>query len=223
MKHSAAIVVLLLGIAGFLNAQPEASVPKLTVKLGALSLIDPVLPSFNLAGEFQISGRWYGQMEAGLILNLEDQVDGLRTGDKSGFRLRPAVRFYYQEQRNRYFLEFLLVYRQVSMDIDGEFWIAPPNELSYNRLVNYSVDSRKLSAFLNVGLFDHSFNERLLVELGMGLGLTGQDNSFSNIPDYGSLRRTSIFSGAFDPDYAINTADIRVTGMLYLNIGYVLF
>jgi hypothetical protein len=109
------------------------------------------------------------------------------------------------------------------MDIDGEFWIAPPNELSYNRLVNYSVDSRKLSAFLNVGLFDYSFNERLLFELGMGLGLSGQDNSFSNIPEYASLRRTSIFSGAYDPDYALTVADIRATGMLYLNIGYVLF
>lgn len=223
MKHAAVIALLLLGITGVLSAQPVASAPKLTVKLGALSLADPVLPSFNLAGEFQISGPWYGQMEAGLILNLEDQVNGLTTNDKSGFRLRPAVRFYYQEQRNRYFLEFLLVYRQVSMDIDGEFFITPPNELSYNRLVNYAVDSRKLSAFLNVGLFDYSFNERLLVELGMGLGLFGQDNSFSNIPDYGSLRRTSIFSGAYDPDYAINAADIRVTGMLYLNIGYVLF
>lgn len=59
------------------------------------------------------------------------------------------------------------------MDIDGEFFIVLLNEFFYNWLVNYFVNSWKLLVFFNVGLFDYSFNECLLVELGMGLGLFG--------------------------------------------------
>lgn len=132
MKYFVVIVVLFFGIVGFFNVQFEVLVFKLMVKFGVLSLIDFVLFFFNLVGEFQISGCWYGQMEVGLIFNFEDQVDGLRIGDKSGFWLWLVVCFYYQEKCNWYFLEFLLVYCQVLMDIDGEFFIVLLNEFFYN-------------------------------------------------------------------------------------------
>lgn len=222
MKRTIWTVFLLCTVAFLLRAQPVDPAPKLTAKFGALSLMDPVLPSLNLMGEFQLRGPWYAQLEGGIILNADDSFEGLRTGRKSGFRLRPAFRYYYQEQRNRYFMELLLVYRQVSMDIDGQFSVFPETGPNYNQLITYGVDSRKFSAFFNLGLFDYALNDRLVLEMGMGLGATVQENDFSDIPDNASIISTSIIS-AYEPDFATTVADIRATAMLYFNIGYVLF
>jgi hypothetical protein len=222
MKRTIRTIFLLCATAFLLQAQPVDPAPKLTAKIGAFSLIDPVLPSLNIMGEFQIKGRWYGQLEAGVILDFEDRLEGLSTENRSGLRLRPAIRYYYQEQRNRYFMELLLVYRQVSMDIDGQFFIIPETGPTYNQLITYGVDSRKFSAFFNLGLFDYALNDRLVLEMGMGLGATVQENDFSDIPDNASIISTSIIS-AYEPDFATTVADIRATAMLYFNIGYVLF
>lgn len=204
-------------------AQPIDPAPKFIAKLGALSLFDPVLPSVNLIGEFQLGGPWYGQVEGGLILNLDDQLSGLRTRDKRGFRLRPSVRYYYQEQRNRYFMELLVVYRQAKVEIDGQFRVNPPRGPSYNQLVPYTVDSRKFSVFLNVGLFDYVLNDRVVIEMGIGLGAAALDNTYSDIPEHASITSNTSIINAYNPDFEVGVADIRGTGMLYFNIGYVLY
>lgn len=222
MKKLAWTVSLLCSAAFLVQAQPVDPAPKLVAKLGALSLLDPVLPSLNVMGEMQLKGPWYGQMEAGVILNLNDQLDGLDTKNRSGFRLRPALRYYYEEQRNRYFMELLLVYRQMAMDIEGQFRVFPETGPSYNRLATYTVDSRKFSVCFNVGLFDYSLNDRFVIELGMGLGAAVLDKEFSNIPENASVIRNSIIE-AYYPDSGTNVADLSVTGMVYFNIGYVLF
>lgn len=203
-------------------AQPVDPAPKFIAKLGALSLLDPVLPSLNLIGEFQIRGPWYGQLEAGVMLNVDDWVEGLNTRDKSGFRLRPALRYYYQEQRNRYFMELMFVYRQVEMDLTADFRINPETGVSYNRRLNYTVNSRKISAFFNLGIFDFAINDRLMIELGLGLGAAIQDNEYDGIPEGASIIQTSIFR-TYDPDFETTVADLRATGMLYLNFGYALY
>lgn len=203
-------------------AQPVDPAPKLIAKLGALSLLDPILPSVNLMGEFQIKGPWYGQLEAGVILNADDALERLNTSDKKGFRFRPALRYYYQERRNRYFMELLTVYRQVTLDIEADFFIQPDSGPSYYRRATYTVNSRKVSVFFNLGLFEYSSNDRFVFEIGFGLGGAIQDNEYSDLPENASIRQTS-FIRAFEPGYETTVADIRASGMLYFNLGYALF
>ncbi|MEQ8707019.1 MAG: hypothetical protein RIC19_24010 [Phaeodactylibacter sp.] len=222
MKRIIGIVVLLCSSVFLAQAQPVDPAPKLIAKLGALSLLDPVLPSLNLMGEVQLGGPWYAQLEGGVILNADDWVEGLKTSNKKGFRLRPALRYYYQEQRNRYFMELMLVYRQVEMDITADFWISSETGPSYNRRLTYTVNSRKVSAFYNIGLFEYMASDRLMVELGIGLGATIQDTEFDGIPENASIQQTSIIR-AYEPDFATTSADLRATSMLYFNIGYVLY
>ncbi|NRA52416.1 MAG: hypothetical protein HRU12_25085, partial [Phaeodactylibacter sp.] len=53
-------------------------------------------------------------------------------------------------------------------------------------------------------------------------GGASQDNDYSGIPDNASLIQTSNIQ-SFDPDYETTVADFRATGMLYFNLGYVLY
>ncbi|MBV6653203.1 MAG: hypothetical protein KI786_05580 [Mameliella sp.] len=222
MRRLLLLAALICCFGGMTSAQPLENAPKVIGKFGALSLLDPLFPSVNLGAEFQLGGPWYGQLEGGLVLNVDDWAEGLVIEDKSGFRLRPAIRYYYKEQRNRYFMELLFVYRQVNMDLRGDFRIVPEVGPSYNQRINYSVDSRKYSFLLNIGFFEYSPNERFVFEVGMGLGGASQDNDYSGIPDNASLIQTSNIQ-SFDPDYETTVADFRATGMLYFNLGYVLY
>jgi hypothetical protein len=182
------IALVLFMLQGY-SQTSETKTPKLIVKFCPLSLMDPLIPSANLAVEFQFNERLGLHLEGGAILNyslLEYTDHQIR-----GFRFRPSIRFYNILNDPDFFLEILAVTRFAWVDAKGDFSVTSPDGNSYFRRYDYSISHQRYSLLANVG-GRAWLGDGFLIDYAFGFGLSLRMEGEGNYPEGASLQRNNL-------------------------------
>ncbi|MCB0568452.1 MAG: hypothetical protein KDC66_01750 [Phaeodactylibacter sp.] len=212
------LVMLFLarGIAIGQEANAEAAAPRFMIKNGTTSLLDPLVPSFNLAVEYRWAGRFSTHIEGGPLLPFryfnEPATEGLK-----GSRFRGAMRYYLRPPRigtHAAYLELMYTYQFISARIEGDFW-RESSSGAYGQRLWYDFEQKKHAGYLNIGI-QQIFASGFLFETGAGLGPFNRSRRYSDIPDDASFHT----NGSLFWKYGSQDDGALLGLMLYINLGY---
>lgn len=203
-----------------INQQPSTASPpespRFLLKNGTSSLLDPIAPSFNLAIEYRLAGRFYAHAEGGPLLPVRYFAEPT-TDNLHGYRLRGALRYYVrppQAGAHAAFLELLYTYQETNARIEGDFFRDTPSGTFGQRLW-YDFQQQKQGGYLNAGI-QQIYPSGFLFETGFGLGALFRDRR------YGAVPPDAIFhtNGSFIWKYNQEDLGALMGVMVYVNLGY---
>ncbi|MCB0553428.1 MAG: hypothetical protein KDD02_07740 [Phaeodactylibacter sp.] len=208
------------GQPSILNSQPLAVTqpesPRFLLKNGTSSLLDPIAPSFNLAIEYRLAGRFYAHAEGGPLLPFRYFAEPT-TDNLHGYRLRGALRYYVrppQAGAHAAFVELLYTYQETKARIEGDFFRDTPSG-TFGQRFWYDFQQQKQGGYLNAGI-QQIYPNGFLFETGFGLGALFRDRR------YGAVPPDAIFhtNGSFIWQYNQEDLGALMGVMVYVNLGY---
>ena len=172
-------------------------------------------PGLHLAVEYAFAPRFSAQLDGGPQFAWRSSSEPT-TQSFQGFRLRPALRYYFTEggyNNYRLFMELLYEYRQTQAGVEGDFQRETPLGSFQQRLV-YDFEERRNTFFFNLGIQQAS-RGGFLWELGGGLGYFFQNSSTGGVPEDARFITNGGWFWRYGPQERFG-----YSAMMYFSLGY---
>lgn len=199
------------------------AVPRLVLKHGTSSFLNPVIPSLNVGLERAIFPQLSVHIEAGLPIPFRYFNSFPIVSDLSGYRARAALRFYFEPVSfgtATSFVELFFNRSVTNASVEGDFNRATIFG-DYFQLINYNVNQEITGIYANYGL-QVIEQKGFVFETGVGIGGQYRRDTYKNIP--ADARFITNGSNIFNPERRgssndTNNAQGKWTTVLFLHFS----
>jgi hypothetical protein len=213
------VLVLFFSQALLGQAQQAGNRPWFIIKNGTTSLLDPIIPTFNVGLEVYLAEDVALYVEGGPALKYRYFYNEPTMNKLNGYRLRAALRYYFEPPvigDPSFYIELYGSYNRIDANIQGDF-VRRSSIGSFQQRLNYDIDRIRSGVYANIGVQAIDLN-RFVIETGAGLGMIRREETFGNIPSDASF----ITNGSNVLRYSSRDIEESWTGMVffYVNLGY---
>jgi hypothetical protein len=202
----------------------DESIPRLAIKNGTTTLLDPVLPSVNFGLEYYFTDRYSVYLEGGPVLKVRYFTDDPEFNELSGYRIRMALRHFLQPIRmsNKnvaYYVELFGSYYQINGNIAADFR-RTTSIGSFSQRLDYELERSRMGGYLNFG-FQSISRSGFLLEMGIGAGVLRRANRYGgDIPEDAVFLTNGTNLSFFDYQPFDPEPSWIASVLFYLNLGF---
>lgn len=193
--------------------------PKFIIKNGTTSLLDPIIPTFNIGLEGYLAKNIALYLEGGPALKYRYFFNEPTMNKLNGYRLRAALRYYFDPPvigDPSFYVELYGSYYRIDANIQGDFR-RTTSIGSFEQRLDYDMDRVRSGVYTNVGVQAIDLN-RFVIEVGTGIGMIKREESYGGVPEDArfSTNGGNIFG------YSQFETNENWVGMIffYINLGY---